>query len=301
LPTEDLEVASSDPDVWLWDFNRGTVDTDRPVIAVIHEAPGEDELLAPALLEQLDRVGRLAGERADRVVTCSSVSRGRIAQRYGVGLDAIDVAPYGVDQSVFRPDGPVATELVRAAGGNERPYVLFVGSVLPRKNLPLLRSVMAEMPTHQLVVVASPCLDPESPALLQAATLPIDGRPVPNLAGSATDTLAAVMRGADVLCLPSLSEGFGLPVVEAMACGTPVVVSDRGSLPEVVGNGGVIVAPTREQLLGGLRRAIDNRAAVSRRALERAKSFTWDRTAAHVRESISRTLASSCEKREDES
>jgi glycosyltransferase involved in cell wall biosynthesis len=286
LPAPGVEIVTSRPDVWLWDGHRELPDTDRPIVALLHEAPGEAERLSQALVHYTDRIGRLVAERATRVMTCSLASRDRIAERYAIGVERIDVAPYGVDTTTFRPDGPTAAQAILDAGGDARPYVLFVGTVLPRKNLPLLRDAMTELLTHQLVLVASPCVDPDSAALLEAAAEPIDGRPVANLRGVDDRGLAALMRGADVLCLPSLSEGFGLPVVEAMACGTPVVVSDRGSLPEVAGDGGVIVPPTREGVVAGLREALSHHSVLSEKGLRRAQGFTWSRTAAAIRQSL---------------
>lgn len=290
LPAAGIEVVTSRPDVWLWDGYRELPATDRPIVALLHEAPREAEGLARAVVEYTDRAGGIVAERAERVVTCSSASRDRIAERYGIALDRIDVAPYGVNSTVFRPDGPTAEKAILDAGGDARPYVLFVGAVLPRKNLPVLRDAMSELRTHQLVLVASPCFDPDSAALLDAAVEPIDGRPVANLQGIDDRGLAALMRGADALCLPSLSEGFGLPVIEAMACGTPVVVSDRDSLPEVAGDGGVIVPPTREAIVRGLRVALSNRPVLSEKALRHAQLFTWNRTAEVIRRTLLRVV-----------
>jgi glycosyltransferase involved in cell wall biosynthesis len=286
LPAPGIEVVTTNPDVWLWDAYRELPESDKPIVAILHEAPDDDEGLPQILVDHADRIGRLIAQRATRVVTCSSASRDRIAARYGIGMDRIDLAPYGVDLAAFRPDGPTAVQAILKAGGDSRPYVLFVGTVMPRKNLPLLREAMVELPTHQLVVVASPCLDPDTPALLDAAVAPVGGHRVPNLAGIDVQGLAALMRGAELLCLPSLSEGFGLPVVEAMACGTPVVVSDRGSLPEVTGDGGVIVSPTRDGIVAGLRTALSQRSVLSEKALRRAQQLTWSRTAEVVRRSL---------------
>ena len=286
LPGDGVEIVDVDPDVWLCDGGRPLPDTDRPIVAVLHEAPSEGQGISRALLDHTDRLGEVVAARATRVVTCSSASKRSIIERYGVEPRRIDLAPYGVDTSVFRPDGPTSEEMIRHGGGDDRPYVLFVGTVLPRKNLPLLRSAIEMVPTHQLVLVAARCLDPDSPALMEAALAPIGGRRIPNFEGIDTQGLAALMRGAELLCLPSLSEGFGLPVLEAMACGTPVVVSDRGSLPEVVGGGGVIVTPTLDGVVAGLRSAIERREELARAALARAGEQTWERTGEVLRRSV---------------
>jgi glycosyltransferase involved in cell wall biosynthesis len=284
LSGDGVEIVHDSPDVEVWDPFRPPIGGGAPLVALLHEAPTEDDQLDPDLLRHLDEVGALAARSAVRFVTCSQASRSSIAHRYGVSPSKIDVVGYGVDHQVFTPNGPTGVETVRLAGGTADPYILFVGSVIPRKNLAVLREAMASLPSHQLVVVASPALDSESPRLLEQAVAPINGRLVPNLQGIDDTQLAALMRGAAALCLPSLSEGFGLPPLEAMACGTPVVVSDRGSLPEVVGEAGVIVPPSVQAVRDGLKTAISNRALFRQLGLRRSAQFTWPRTAEAVRE-----------------
>src|SRR5581483_9722628 len=95
--------------------------------------------------------------------------------------------------------------------------------------------------------------------------------------------LAALMGGADVFCLPSVFEGFGLTALEAMACGAPVIVSDRGALPEVVGDAGIVTAPTAAAIADGLRRLWGEprlAARLSAAGRARAAGFTWARTGA---------------------
>lgn len=292
LPATGVELVDhGEPDVWLCDGSRGDLpDTDKPIVAVLHEAPNEDERISPVWLDLIDERGREAAAKATRIVTCSQFSRRGISARYDVDLDRIDVAPYGVDLEVFRPDGPTADAWLGGAGGDGRPYVLFVGTVIPRKNVPLLREAMVELPSHQLALVLSRGPDDKNTENLEAATAPLAGFAVARPDDLDDAQLAALMRGADVLCLPSLSEGFGLPVVEAMACGTPVVVSDRGSLPEVAGDAGLVVEPEAGPLVDALRTAIAHRRELRPLVLERAAHFTWARTATLVTESL-RTAA----------
>jgi glycosyltransferase involved in cell wall biosynthesis len=92
------------------------------------------------------------------------------------------------------------------------------------------------------------------------------------------EDLAREMASAAVLCLPSFSEGFGLPALEAMACATPVVVGDGGALPEVVGDAGIVCAPEPDAIAHGLRRALAD-PELGERGRERARQFPWRRTA----------------------
>ena len=101
-----------------------------------------------------------------------------------------------------------------------------------------------------------------------------------NLAGASDDEVARVMGGASALCLPSLMEGFGMAVVEAMACGAPVVVSDRGALPEVVADAGIVVPPTAHAVEAALADVLGEpvlAADLSRRGILRAAEFSWGR------------------------
>ncbi len=170
------------------------------------------------------------------------------------------------------------------------PYVLFVSQLHPRKNLAVLRAAMAELAAdglpHQLVIVGGAAQDrPDSTDLQREAAADLPGAPgrVVLLQDVPDEALADVMAGAAAFCLPSLMEGFGLTALEAMSCGVPVVVSDRGSLPEVVGDAGLVVAPTVDAVAGALAQVLvdPGRAAeLGAAARARALTFTWARTAA---------------------
>ena len=117
-----------------------------------------------------------------------------------------------------------------------------------------------------------------------ARTLGISGR-VRFLEKVDEEELLYLYNGALVLVLPSLYEGFGLPPLEAMACGTPVICSNRGSLPEVAGDAALLVEPGVEEIAAGLRKIWKDealRSELSRRGLKRAASFSWEKTAAET-------------------
>jgi glycosyltransferase involved in cell wall biosynthesis len=289
------------PDVWLSDGHQGPLDVPAPVVSVLLEAtwadPGLRTLFEPAFLARYEGPSAEAARHATRVITISESSRAQIVDAYGRSADDVDAVHLGLDHATYRPDLEGPGPLLAAAGGDpRRPYVLFVSVVHPRKNLGVLRDAMARVAgrglPHALVLVAGPAADrADSAELTAAAVAPIPGvtAPVVNLAGASDADVARLMAGAAAFCLPSLMEGFGMAVAEAMACGAPAVVSDRGSLPEVVGDAGMVTAPTAKavadallEVLGDAERAADRRA----RGLARAAAFTWEATAAGVLRSL---------------
>lgn len=158
-------------------------------------------------------------------------------------------------------------------------HILFVGGTDPHKNLDLLLAVMADPVGGRLppLVVAGPAA-----SVSGAATLSAQGR-VRTVTTPNDAALAALYQRALALVLPSRNEGFGLPALEAMACGCPVVAARSGALPEVCGDAAVLLDPDqpsawRDALLVLLDEP-DRRATLARAGLERARAFTWDRTA----------------------
>jgi alpha-1,3-rhamnosyl/mannosyltransferase len=283
------------PDVWLYEGTRGALSAEIPTVVQVHEAGwGTDDLKAtmdPRFLEYIDRKIASAVGAAAGVITPSESARQQVIDRYGIGSSRVHAVYHGVDSQLFRPGLPGGAKLVASAGGrSDLPYVLFVSILHPRKNLSVLRDAVTGLARrgypHQLVIVAAPPPDRADYETLERsafADLPgTSGRVVRVVAPTDTQ-LAALMAGAAVFCLPSLMEGFGMAVLEAMACGTPVVVSNRGSLPEVVGEAGVVVEPSAVAVEAALARLLDepSRSAALRGAgRKRAVTFTWSNTAA---------------------
>lgn len=191
---------------------------------------------------------------ADAVVAVSTFTRDELVALLDVPRERIRIVPNGVDP-LFSPDGPAV----------EGDYVLAVGTLEPRKNL----SVAVEA------------------ARLAGAELRVAGAAgwgdvaATGWVGEPTDTeLAALLRGARCLVYPSLYEGFGLPVLEAMACGTPVVTSIGGATEEVAGGAAVLVDPRDPaSVAAGIEEADRRRDELRAAGLVRARSFTWRRSA----------------------
>jgi glycosyltransferase involved in cell wall biosynthesis len=209
---------------------------------------------------------------ADRVITVSEFSARELHRAFGVPDDRIHVIPHGIDTDRFHPATDGDAELIGPLGLPER-FVLFLGSLDPRKNIPLLAEATAELGV-ELVLAGVPCVGSEQ----------IRGPHVRSLGPVGSELVAPLLRIAAVLAFPSSHEGFGLPVVEAMACGTPVVISDRGALPEVAGGAAEVVTDLTgpRELAAALHAVLsdDGHAGDLReRGLVNAARYRWERSA----------------------
>ena len=281
------------PDVWLIDGHLGSIHADAPVVAHLHEAPWVDGVDEHYLDPEFSRAARAASDAATRqatlVITPSEFSRQQVVRVHGVEADRVRAVPHGVDGRVFNPSRADAGQDFVRRHGVSAPYVLFVSVLHPRKNVGVLRDAMAMLAgeglPHALVMVVSPAADRQDfeSFLVEAAA------PIPNCATQVVTfqrltelELASVMAGASALCAPSLSEGFGLTPLEAMACGTPVVVANRGALPEVVGSAGLIIEPNAEAVASALRSVLsDERFAktLGEAGRHRSELFSWETAA----------------------
>jgi glycosyltransferase involved in cell wall biosynthesis len=217
--------------------------------------------------------------RARIVVAVSEATRRRVIDAYGLPAARVRTVLNGFDAEQFSPDGP-------AIGDGGLPYVLFVGNLLPHKNLPRLVEAVARAAVRtpaRLVVVGAG--RPRAVAQLRALAERL-GAAVELRAFVPPAEVTPLLRGARALVLPSLAEGFGLPAVEAMACGTPVIAGNVSALPEVVGDAGLLVDPHDVAALAdAIVRVLSNdrlRKELSARGLERAARFSWARCAGEL-------------------
>ena len=171
----------------------------------------------------------------------------------------------------------------RAHHALHKPFVLFVGSLRLHKNVSVLIKSLIFLRekkgmTHELVLAG--CMDPRNTELLDLMKRHSFVRHFDQLSDEA---LVSFYNLADLFVLPSFVEGFGLPAIEAMACGTPVVVSNRSSLPEIVGEAGTLVDPYQvdalSEVIYNVLKNRELRETMSKKGLERAKLFSWERTA----------------------
>lgn len=241
------------------------------------------------LRDFLNRVVPKAVARADHVLADSESTRRDLMQLLGVPADKVTVVYPGVEPRFCRQDDAAELQHVRTQYGiGDGPFILGLGTLEPRKNWPALIRAWAQLRrdnrfTHRLVIGGGKGWLTEG--IFEAAKAS-GFRSEIIFAGFVADAdLPTLYSAADVFVLPSLYEGFGIPVLEAMACGTPVVCANNSSLPEAAGDAALLVeASDKAALAAAIRRLVEDaalRSQLQQRGLEQARRFSWD-AAAHT-------------------
>jgi len=229
-----------------------------PAVVTIHDLSFEHGLMGRRDRLVFERVVPHAARTAARVLTVSERTKRDLVEHYGIPPERVVVTPNGVDPA-FHP----ATQTAAA-----RPYALAVGAIQERKNQ---RAALAAARDAGLeLVVVGPVKDQRAAAELREGGARLEGY-------VEVERLAELYRGAACLVQSSRYEGFGLPVVEAMASGTPVVTVPDPALVEVAGEAAVVVPEA--ELAAGIRRAVEERDTLAAKGLERARAFTWEAAA----------------------
>ena len=225
-------------------------------------------------------------ERTDAIITVSEFSKRDICRELEIDPNKVHVTKLAAEDIYIPMDKASSMDYIRYKYGIEKDFFLYVGGFNPRKNIPSLLMAFAYIKSKlnrpfNIVILGKP--GPSYDDLLKlceklkiADSCIFTGYiPVPDM--------PYFYNAAEVFVYPSLYEGFGLPLVEAMACGTPVVTSDVASIPEVVGDAAIKVCPKDYEAIGeNLLRLLEDRELykeMSERALERAKLYSWDKTA----------------------
>lgn len=225
---------------------------------------------------------RRVAQRATAIIAGSESTARDIEELYGIPRQKISVIYYGVAE-VFAPaPKQEAREQVRRRCGIERPFILFAGTVEPRKNLScLIRAYasLARVRDEFALVIVGEWGWGKAEVDRTLSGLGIEGN-VHMMGYRPLDDLRWLYCAADLFVYPSLYEGFGLPPLEAMACGTPVITSCGSSLPEVVGDAGILVdSRDVEGLASAIARVLEDREmqhAMRERGIARAKRFSWE-------------------------
>ncbi len=232
-----------------------------------------------------------AARRAARILTVSETSKADILRYCDVPADHIIVIYNAIDDRFSTAPGEVAIQRVRERYQLDGPFALYVGNIKPHKNLERLIDAFnlvrrGGFERLELLIIGDQIS--KYPRLRRAVDRHKLHKHVRFLGFVPDDTLAALYRLATVFVFPSLYEGFGLPPLEAMASGTPVVTSNRSSLPEVVGDAAVLVDPySAASIAEGIQQVLGDaslRRALSERGLARARQFSWESSVRRIHE-----------------
>jgi glycosyltransferase involved in cell wall biosynthesis len=234
-------------------------------------------------------------KRARRIIAISESTKQDIVDLLGIPAEKIDVTPLGYDRDVFYPLSSAAIDAFRNEKGLPERFWLYLGTIEPRKNLVTLIEAYAKLPESERLPLilaggkgwlTEPIFEAiERHHLSDSITLP---------GFIPTDDLALWYNSAECFIFPSVFEGFGLPILEAMACGIPVITSNVSSLPEVAQDAGMTLPPHDIDIWAdALQKAFhdrDWRLAASERGLVIAQDFTWEKTAQLTVASYQRAL-----------
>ncbi len=241
---------------------------------------------------------RLAARRARRILTVSEASRRDILRFLQPPPQRVVVVPNAIDEQFWTPPPPDEVERIAERYQLADPFVLYAGNIRPHKNLERLIAAFARVrrcgfERLKLLIIGDEIS--KYPALRRAVHRH-QLHPFVRFLGFVSDrTLAVLYRLAHLFVFPSLYEGFGLPPLEAMASGTPVVTSNVSSLPEVVGQAAVLVDPyDPDAIADGMRRVLsdpDLRAELREKGLARARAFSWQRSVERIRQVYAEAVA----------
>ncbi|MER3472472.1 MAG: glycosyltransferase family 1 protein [Armatimonadota bacterium] len=265
-------------------------------VVTIHDLNFEvsPHTIHPVRRAYLRAITRRSAHRARAVIAISRATAEDIIRLYQVPESKMVVIPYGLD-TFFNPSHARHLEqMARQRYRLPEEFLLFVGTLEPRKNLPRLLEAYAlaqrQSPLPPLVLVGAPGWQ-NARILAQATRLGIEGQL--RLAGYILrEHLPGVYAAARALLYPSLYEGFGLPPLEAMGCGTPVLASSVSAMPEVIGEAGVLVDPRNvQEMAEGIQRITQDEALrrqITQRGLQRVRRFRWDDAAQQTLQVLTR-------------
>jgi glycosyltransferase involved in cell wall biosynthesis len=232
-----------------------------------------------------------AARRSDRILTVSEASKRDILEYFNVPPEKITVIPNAIDERFLHEPTEEALRLVAERYQLEGDFVLYVGNIKPHKNVERLVDAFhlarqGGLDGLRLVVIGDELS--KNASLRRAVHRYNLHKHVRFLGFLPDETLSAVYRLASVFVFPSLYEGFGLPPLEAMACGTPVVTSNVSSLPEVTGDAALLVDPTdASAIAAAITRVVTEpalREELRARGLARARQFSWERSVKEIRD-----------------
>ena len=268
--------------------------TDIPQLPVIHDINFEHypEILPSAISKFYRKYFPLFAQKAKRIATVSEYSKQDLQETYGISADKIDVV-YNGASSLFRVVDKNRIQKIRDKISNGQPYIIFVGSLNPRKNIVRLLAAFEKYRLDnntkiKLVLVGHTMwYNKDLTRQLNKMSFKDDVILTGRLENN---NLAEAVSAAELMAFVPLFEGFGIPALEAMQSGVPLIASNCTSLPEVTADAAALVNPENvDEIASVLKTVLENediRAKMIKKGLEQAKNFSWDKTAELLWESI---------------
>lgn len=259
-----------------------------PTMVTIHDISFEffPEYFKPAERRRMKMLIPYSARKASHIITISEFSKRQMIETYGLAEDKISVTYLGVSNRFKQTRNPEVLERILSRFKIRRPYLLGVGNIQPRKNLKRLIAVYARLLKedqidHELVLVGNPAWKSSE---IKHAMVDHGLQDRVHFTGYVTeDELVALYNLAHIFVYPSLYEGFGLPVLEAMACGTPVVTSNVSSIPEVAGDAALLVDPQSDsEIKNAIIKLVNNPEfyyTIVQKGIQQANRFAWEETA----------------------
>ncbi len=261
-----------------------------PTLLTVHDLSflHYPQTFPPVLVDYLNRVVPWSVERATHILADSRSTRQDLLAKWRVPAEKVTVLYSGVSEH-FRPikDDVLIKATRQKYGLDERPYILAVGTVQPRKNYQMLirafRPVAVGLPHNLVFIGAKGWLN--EPLKLEIKRQGLSER-IKFTGFVADDDLPALYCGASLLAFPSLYEGFGLPIVEAMACGLPCLISDASSLPEVGGQAAILLSPSSDVIWSETMIEVltdtAKQSQMGKDGIEQARLFSWKKAASEL-------------------
>ena len=244
-------------------------------------------------LQEMPRIIDLS----DGIITVSECSKEDIIKFFPNSKDKVFVTPLAADDKYKLLDREKCKNIIRENYDIDKPFILYIGGFSPRKNVKSLISAFSKIykkleEEYNLVIVGS---NKDDINILKDLSIALGVETFVKFTGFVPEELLPVLYNAcNVFVYPSLYEGFGLPLLEAMSCGTPVITSNISSIPEVVGDGGILIDPFDTDILeNSLEELLNNeklRNSLSLKALERSNNFSWEKTSEKTVEAYKKIL-----------
>lgn len=279
-------LRHSKPDILFCPSYTAPLITKTKIILTVHDVSYEALPKQYPLRDRLKMktLPRRATKKAKQIITVSDFSKKEITKYYGIPSEKVKVIPLAADSTFIPQDNKKDLEEIKNKYGIRGKFILYVGAmsgVFARRNVPQLIKTFKKISnpiSHHLVLVGKH--ESGIPQLIKNLKL----RKRVTLIDYVSDKdLASLYSAADVFVYLSTYEGFGLPVLEAMACGAPVICSNLSSLPEVAGDAAIFVNPENtEEIASSIRDVLTNetlKIELSQRSLKQAKRFSWQKTA----------------------